>query len=197
MTSSKVELLKTLQHLKRSVRKIQNDSPSPDGQGVTDSNTDASFNKEFRACLKELKVQRTEEAKKECNSLKKRKYFIERTVDIIDKISIDDVLRQYKHDYGNFFQYNGDNPKNSHHIRKSMLKILERKRNIDREQKDAIKELCKPYKEFTNLFCELCTACYIDILNKQFYMASYLFYNTWHMSPDGSAAESTVSDSKI
>ena len=156
MTSSKVELLKTLQHLKRSVSKIQNESPSPDGQGVTDSNTDSSFNKEFRACLKELKVQRTEEAKKECNSLKKRKYFIERSVDIIDKISIDDVLRQYKHDYGNFFQNYENNQSDRHHIKKAMLKILERKRNMDGEQKDAMKELCKQPREISNMFCELC-----------------------------------------
>ena len=156
MSSGKgnIQLLQTLHHLKKSAGKIQRDTPAPDRQAMMEALTVPSFYTEFESCLKELKNQRTEEAKKGCISLKKRE--IPRTVDIVDTISIDDVLRQYKHDFGSFFEHNEKDKGSRHHIRKSMLKILERKRNIDEEQKDAMKELCKSYKELTNLFCDLC-----------------------------------------
>ena len=162
MSSSKgkIELLQTLRNLKRSASKIQKGIPASENQDDSLNETSLiSFNKEFKSCLKELVDEKTEEAKKNFGISPKKKdnpNTIERTVNIIDKISIDDVLRQYKHDYGNFFQYKENNPKNSYHIRKSMLKILEKKRNIDEEQRDAMKELCRPYKEISNLFCDLC-----------------------------------------
>ena len=98
-----MELLQTLQHLKKSAGKLQKETPAPDRQDMINALTVPSFNTEFEACLKELKTQRTEEAKKGYILPKKRE--TPRTVDIIDKISIDDVLRQYKHDFASFFDH--------------------------------------------------------------------------------------------
>ena len=149
MGSSKndTNLLKTLHQLKQSSIKLKG-SPmdkKPDIKRTPENYT--IFYKDFEACLSEIRV--------------KSKIIIDRaqprTVDIIGKISIDETMRKYNHDFGKYSRYSDETKPTNNHIKKTVEKILA-KPDIDGDQKMALKEFCKSIDEITNniVKCDLC-----------------------------------------
>ena len=79
------KMLRTL-ILKQTATKLKENSPEVKPEPVQKEHN--SFYNEFEACLSELKVK---------NRAK------DRTVDIIDKVSSDEIMRKYNHDFGKYF----------------------------------------------------------------------------------------------
>ena len=147
MGSSKndANLLKTLHQLKQSSIKLQGSPVEKKPEILQKPKNDTLFYKEFEACLSELRGKNKNDRAKE------------RTVDIIDKVSIDEITRKYNHDFGKYSQYPDEAKHSSNHIQKTVEKIL-LKPNIDKDQKVAMKEFCKSIDEIrNNIFkCDLC-----------------------------------------
>ena len=138
-------LLKTLNQLKQSATKLKENPPEDKPEPVQKQKEGNPFYNEFEACL---------------SKIKDKSYVVdraqERTVDIIDKVSIDEIMRKYNHDYGRYFRY-PDKSQHSGHIQKTVKKILE-KPDLDEDQKVAMQEFCKPIPMIlNNVFqCDLC-----------------------------------------
>ena len=143
------DLLKTLERLKKSANKLKDEA---DRKEMLEEAESISFYHEFETCLEELKEQKSTN-----KPLIKRKAQ-DRTVDIIDKVSFEDLIRKYKYDFQKFFRFKIANPKASAHIKNSVLKILEKHSDIDEDQKAAMEEFCKSVEERTNdqFQCDLC-----------------------------------------
>ena len=106
-------LFKTLHRLKQSAKKLNEDNPPVEKLVVKEKQTeDPSFYSEFEACLSEFRVK---------NNVDRAQ---KRTVDIIDKVSIDEIMRKYNHDFGKYFRYT-DKTKQTRHIQKTVKRILE------------------------------------------------------------------------
>ena len=136
-------LLKTLHQLKQSSIKLKGSPVEKKPEILQKNNT--LFYKDFEACLSELRGKNNSDRAKD------------KTVDIIDKVSIDEIMRKYNHDFGKYSRYPDETKHSSNHIQKTVEKIL-LKPDIDEDQKIAMKEFCKSIDEITNniFHCDLC-----------------------------------------
>ena len=147
------KMLRTL-ILKQTATKLKENSPKVKPEPAQKQTEDNSFYNEFEACLSELKVK---------NRAK------DRTVDIIDKVSSDEIMRKYNHDFGKYFRPTEKTKKGlarrKQNIQKTIKKILENP-GLDADQRIAMQEYCKSFDEIThnNFQCDLCDE---DPMNKR------------------------------
>ena len=172
LRKSRDSLKKTLAMLKQSAKKLSGDA-SPERPSsvndldtslsnemkkyIEDSKKDEPFRRRKNAADKLQALRKRDKANKNNPRTSKRKYVEQpRTVEISDKISIEELMRKYKYDFDSFC---GANNTKGSYLKNVAKKILEdqAKLGLDENHKRALEEFCKPWSYYEDRTkCPLC-----------------------------------------